>query len=439
MARTRIGCGVRPLLLTPLLLLPLLLAACSDDRDGVPSRVTATPTEASTSTATPTATATPTEGATEGGTATPSPTAQPGAPPMPSEVGLVPAFDGREFDRAIEIGIYPLGPQPGSSFFVAEQGGRVFVLHPGGDELLLDIRSQVSRERNEEGLLSVAVDPVFVESGYLWVYYSVEGGPRRTRLSRFTVEPQSSNPFVADPDSELVILEVAQPFPNHNGGAIRFGPDGMLYLGLGDGGSAGDPTGNGQNPATLLGSIIRIDVGEATAAEPYRIPEGNPFVGTFEGRGEIWAYGLRNPWRMAFDPMTGQLWAGDVGQGELEEIDVIERGGNYGWNRLEGSSCFEPRSGCDRAGVTLPVAEYDRDAGCSVTGGVVYRGDDVPSLRGSYLFSDFCNGTIWALPPGGGEVVAIARNPDSVVSFGTDLAGEVYIVTFGGPILRIVP
>ena len=433
MARTRITGGARVLLLLP----ALLLAACSDD-DGAPSRVTTTPTEAPR--AATTATATPTASATEGATATPSPTTPPSTPPMPAEVSLVAAFGGREFDRAIEIGIYPLEPEPSPSFFVAEQAGRVFVLRgDGGDELLLDIRSQVSRDGNEEGLLSVAVDPVFTETGYLWVYYSVAGGPRRTRLSRFTVDLQSGTPFGADPDSELVILEVEQPFRNHNGGAIRFGPDGMLYLGLGDGGSSGDPTGNGQNLGTLLGTVIRIDVGEASAAEPYRIPVDNPFVDAPGARPEIWAYGLRNPWRMAFGPVSGQLWLGDVGQSTVEEIDIIERGSNYGWNRLEGSSCFEPRSGCDRAGVTLPVAEYDRDAGCSVTGGVVYRGDDVPGLQGSYLFSDFCNGTIWALPPGGGEVVAIARNPDSVVSFGTDLAGEVYIVTFGGPILRIVP
>ena len=360
-------------------------------------------------------------------------------PPAPVSVSLVPAFAGREFERPVELGAYPAGPDAGESVFVAEQDGRVYVLHEGGEALLLDIRPRVSRAGNEEGLLSVALDPQFAANGWLWLYYSVDRsadpGPRRTRLSRFSVDAER-NPLAAGADSELVILEVEQPYSNHNGGAIRFGPDGMLYLGLGDGGSAGDPRGNGQNLETLLGSIIRIDVRDASAAAPYGIPPDNPFVDTPGARGEIWAHGLRNPWRMAFDS-AGRLWVGDVGQRALEEIDVVERGGNYGWNRLEGTRCFRPSSGCDREGATPPVAEYGRSLGCSVTGGVVYEGQDLPSLAGSYLFADYCSGRVWALERTGGAVVEVARSSRQVASFGTDARGEVYLLTFGGAILRI--
>ena len=359
--------------------------------------------------------------------------------PPPVAVSLVTAFGGREFERPVELGAYPAGPDAGDSVFVAEQDGRVYVLHEGGESLLLDLRARVSRAGNEEGLLSVALDPQFAANGWLWLYYSVDRsadpGPRRTRLSRFSVDAER-DPLAADADSELAILEVEQPYSNHNGGAIRFGPDGMLYLGLGDGGSGGDPRGNGQNLETLLGSIIRIDVRDASAAEPYGIPPDNPFMDTPGARGEIWAHGLRNPWRMAFDS-AGRLWVGDVGQRALEEIDVVERGGNYGWNRLEGTRCFRPSSGCDREGATPPVAEYGRSLGCSVTGGVVYEGLDAPSLAGSYLFADYCSGRVWALAPDSGSVSEVARSPRQVASFGTDAQGEVYLLTFGGAILRI--
>ena len=414
------------------LLLSLLLAACDAD-DGTVTVIggNGSPSPTATGTGTATATASPTA------TGTPTPSTQPGVSPAPGSLSLVAAFDGRDFDRPVELGVYPAGPEPGSRLFVAEQTGMVLLFGPEGESVLLNIRSQVSTEGNEEGLLSVAVDPVFTETGHLWVYYSVAGGPRRTRLSRFTVD-LPSDPFSADPASELVILEVPQPFRNHNGGAIRFGPDLMLYLGLGDGGGGGDPQGNGQNLETLLGSVIRIDVRDASAAQPYAIPPDNPFVGVPGAREEIWAYGLRNPWRMAFD-RDGALWLGDVGQNEIEEIDVIERGGNYGWNRLEGTRCFEPSSGCDRSGVTLPVAEYDHGLGCSVTGGVVYRGDEIPLLEGFYVFADLCSGRVWALPPNGDPAVEVARSSRDVVSFGTDVRGEVYLISFGGPIQRLAP
>ena len=442
------------------------VAACTggDDGSSVPVRVpaasaTATETPTATQTASPAARATATAPArpvttatpdavpvTPVATASPSPAAASPTAPIeaPLTVGFAEVFGGREFDRPIEIGTYPVGPvgpadRTAPGVFVAEQDGYILVLHPDAGEAveLLDISDRVSRRGNEEGLLSVALDPRFDETGHLWVYYSPSGVPRMSRLSRFTVDP--ADPLRVLPDSELVIIEVEQPYSNHNGGAIRFGPDGMLYLGYGDGGSGGDPRDHGQNLATLLGSLIRIDVRDASAEAPYAIPSDNPFVGVDGARPEIWAYGLRNPWRMAFDPETGALWVGDVGQREIEEIDRIERGDNYGWNRLEGTRCYEPSQGCDREGTVLPVAEYTHNLGCSVTGGVVYRGEAIPALAGHYLFSDFCSGRLWAFPLDGGEVVEVAVSPRPVSSFGTDADGEVYVLTFGGAVLRIVP
>ena len=432
------ACYVRTLLALALIVaLALAASACTGEDDGssVPVRVpTASPTpERTPVAASPTSTP----------TSSPAPTPVAASPTGPIEasltVGFAEVFGGREFDRPVEIGAYPAGPQPGQTMFVAEQGGRVLLLRAGSDEagLLLDLRNEVLTRGNEQGLLSVALDPRFEENGYLWLYYSAAGTPAVSRLSRFAVDPD--DPLRVDPDSELVILDVEQPYSNHNGGAIRFGPDGMLYLGYGDGGSAGDPKRNGQNLGTLLGSVIRIDVRFASEAGPYSIPAGNPFIHAEGARPEIWAYGLRNPWRMAFDPATGVLWAGDVGQNELEEIDRIERGANYGWNRLEGSRCFEPREGCDRADTLPPVAEYGHGLGCSVTGGVVYRGEAITALVGHYLFADFCSGRLWALPPGGGAVVELPTIPRPVSSFGTDASGEVYVLTFGGAVLRIVP
>ena len=357
---------------------------------------------------------------------------------------LVPAFGGRAFERPVEAGAYPAGEGSGGGMFVAEQDGRVFVLPDAagsGASLLIDLRGRVDRRGNEEGLLSLALEPGFGEHGRFWVWYSPDGRPRgdrSTRLSRFEADP-AADPPRADPASELVALELRQPYSNHNGGAVRFGPDGMLYLGIGDGGSQGDPLGHGQNPATLFGSVIRIAVRGASAAAPYAIPPDNPFAGAEGGaRPEIWATGLRNPWRMAFDPATGALWAGDVGQGDREEIDVIERGGNYGWSLLEGSACLRADA-CGAPGLTPPVAEYGRGLGCSVTGGVVYRGAAIPALAGRYLFADYCSGRVWALPPGGGAFAEIARSPRPVASFGVDARGEVYLLTFGGPALRIAP
>ena len=349
---------------------------------------------------------------------------------MAPKVGIGPvtsveALGGAGFDAPIEFGAY------GSRLFVADQKGVVslFDANGSGESTMLDIRDRVVYG-GEQGLLSVTFD----SSGNLWAYYSA-AGPRRTVLSRFSVAGG-----VASAASELVVLEVEQPYSNHNGGAVRFGADGMLYLGFGDGGSGGDPQGNGQNVMTLLGKVIRIDVSGASAVQPYVVPSDNPFVDVDGALPEIWALGLRNPWRMAFDSGTGALWVGDVGQNAVEEISVVSRGGNYGWNTMEGNACYSPSSGCSSSGLSLPWATYSHTNGrCSVTGGVVYRGSAVPELAGAYVFGDYCSGEVWAMPADGSAApVVVANGLGNISSFGMDAAGEVYLVRFGSPIMRLV-
>ncbi len=302
----------------------------------------------------------------------------------------------------------------------------------------LDIRGQVNDRGNEEGLLGLAFDPDYTSNGYFYVYYSASS-PRRSIISRFSVSPDDFN--IADHNSERVILEVPQPFANHNGGQIVFGSDGYLYVGLGDGGSRGDPGLNGQDPSTLLGTILRIDVSSIDRDGEYTIPSDNPFVGQGGGvRGEIWAYGLRNPWRFTFDRELGDLWAADVGQNRFEEVDIIKPGRNYGWNVMEGFHCFQPSNGCNQEGLELPVFEYGRDDGCSVTGGYVYRGSRLPSLYGAYVYGDFCTGKIWALRYDGTKVTEQRLLIDSdlqISSFGEDQSRELFILAFDGRIYRL--
>jgi glucose/arabinose dehydrogenase len=324
--------------------------------------------------------------------------------------------------------------------FVTEQRGIIYAFSANNAQqadTFLDITDRVNRGGNEEGLLGLAFDPDYQEDGYFYVYYSADN-PRRSVISRFNVDQEDGD--VADPESEIIIMEVEQPYSNHNGGQIAFGPDGYLYIGLGDGGSAGDPGGNGQNLDTLLGSILRIDVSELSGAGDYEIPADNPFVDTAAARAEIWAFGLRNPWRFSFDSETGLLWAGDVGQGSWEEIDIIARGANYGWNTMEGLHCYSPASGCDQSGLALPIAEYDHSQGCSVTGGYVYRGDPIASLKGYYIYGDYCSGNIWALTYDGDTVTENTLLVDSdlsITSFGQDLAGNLYILDRQGGIYTL--
>ena len=335
-------------------------------------------------------------------------------------------------------------PDDGTTrLFLVLQPGHVMVFEndPGVSttEQFLDISERVNDVGNEEGLLGLAFDPRYSINGHFYVYYSA-ASPRRSIISRFSVS--ADNPLRADPASERIILEVPQPYANHNGGQVLFGPDGYLYISLGDGGDRGDPHGNGQDTSTLLGSILRIDVSRLDEDGSYSIPSDNPLVNREDGaRKEIWAYGLRNPWRFTFDRETSAMWAGDVGQDLFEEIDIIRPGLNYGWNLMEGFHCFQTPS-CDQAGLELPVAEYGRKGGCSVTGGYVYRGTRLPSLYGAYVYGDFCSGKIWALRYNGAEATEHLEIVDShltVSAFGEDRSGELYILSFDGKIYQLKP
>ena len=323
--------------------------------------------------------------------------------------------------------------------FVAEQAGRILWLDDDDDVgVFLDIRDRVNDRGEEEGLLGIALDPRFDSNGLFYVYYTA-ASPRRSIVSRFSVGPDGT---AADPDSETVVLEVEQPYANHNGGQIAFGPGGFLYVGLGDGGSAGDPKGNGQDMGTLLGAILRLDVSDpGYEGGGYAVPPDNPFAGVEGARAEIWAYGLRNPWRFTFDSETGELWAADVGQNRLEEVNVVERGLNYGWNVMEGDEEYSRSLGTESADLELPVAVYGRDDGCSVTGGYVYRGSRFPSMYGAYVYGDYCSGKIWALRYDGSKVtesIEIADTNIRISSFAEDGDGELYILDLRGEIYRFV-
>jgi len=324
--------------------------------------------------------------------------------------------------------------------YVLEQAGRVMRLDltkPDATEaeVWMDIREQVNSAGNELGLLSIVFDPKFADTHQFFLYYTADK-PLRSELTRFDVAPATGMPVLK---SAKVFLEVKQPYSNHNGGTVLFGPDGMLYLSLGDGGAANDPHGNSQNMAALLGKIIRIDVRRSEGGEPYAIPADNPFVDNPKAAPEIWATGLRNVWRMSFDRKTGQLFAGDVGQNAYEEVDLIVKGGNYGWNPREGLHAFDKgRPGTAGAAYIDPIAEYPHDQGVSVTGGHVYRGSKWPSLQGVYLYADYAFGTIWGLRCNGdrctpSQVVWQRQGGKSMwSSFGELNNGELVLCAFDG-------
>jgi glucose/arabinose dehydrogenase len=322
--------------------------------------------------------------------------------------------------------------------FVLEQAGIIRILQDGSlqAEPFLDISKQVSC-CGERGLLGLAFHPRFMENGQFFINYTDLDG--NTFISRFEVSPD--NPNQADIASEKRLIYIQQPYPNHNGGAVVFGPDGYLYLGLGDGGSGGDPHGNGQSTSTLLGKILRIDI---DGGAPYAIPLDNPFVNG-GGLMEIWAYGLRNPWRFSFDRSTGDLYIGDVGQNTWEEIDFLPvgspGGANFGWNYKEGT---HPYQGSPPAGLTLvaPIAEYNHDQGCSVTGGEVYRASILPEWQGVYLYGDYCSGKVWGLvrnPLGAWLNGLLFETGTTISSFGTDETGEIYLVDYKGSVYRLAP
>ena len=359
-------------------------------------------------------------------------------PPVPTSIQVERVFPDLSFQEMTNL----VQPDDTSGLiFITEQRGVIYAFSANNSQqadIFLDITDRVNRGGNEEGLLGLAFDPDYQENGYFYVYYSA-ADPSRSVLSRFSLDEEDTN--IADPESEVIIMEVEQPYSNHNAGQLAFGPDGYLYIALGDGGGAGDPEGNGQNLGTVLGSILRIDVSGLSAPGDYEIPADNPFVGTEGAQEEIWAFGLRNPWRFSFDSETGLLWAADVGQNLWEEIDIIAKGANYGWNIMEGSHCYSPSTGCNQSGLTLPIFEYDHSQGCSVTGGYVYRGDQIPSLQGYYIYGDYCSGNIWALAYNGSVVTENILLVDSgliITSFGEDLAGNLYILDRQGGIYTLV-
>ncbi len=320
--------------------------------------------------------------------------------------------------------------------FIIEKPGLVKILQPDGSlsgQPFLDITGRVGSDAYEQGLLGLAFHPEYAENGRFFVYYTNLAGD--TVVSRFVVTDDLN---LANPDSEVILLTQEQPYRNHNGGGLDFGPDGYLYISLGDGGSAGDPLGAGQSLNTLMGKILRIDINTESG---YRIPPDNPFASN-GGLPEIWAYGLRNAWRIAFDPATGDLYIADVGQNQWEEINVVLSGTpgglNFGWDLMEGNHPFE---GAYSPDLTLPVVEYSHDQGCSVTGGYVYRGQSIPDMQGVYLFGDFCSGNVWGLLKSGeGWVSSILfRSGIQISTFGQDEAGEIYIGGYNGTLYRLEP
>lgn len=362
-----------------------------------------------------------------------------GTGPDPGTPGDPPALEAEVVASGLSNPLHLTAPPGDDRLFVVEQPGRIRIVRDGQllETPFLDITGKVE-SGGEQGLLSVAFHPDYATNGRFYVDYT-EAGSGDTRVERYTVS--GANPDRADPASATTILSVAQPASNHNGGLVTFGPDGMLYVGLGDGGGGGDPDENGQDPSTLLGSLLRLD---ADGGDPYAVPPDNPFVGDPDGRDEIWAYGLRNPWRYAFDPAEDLLYVADVGQQDREEVNAVEagRGGvNYGWDVMEGDLCFEPPDGCDRTGLTLPVLVYGHDEGCSVTGGRVYRGDALPQLRGHYFYADFCAGWVRSFRLSGGEVTERREWPlgdlGSILSFGEDAAGELYVLSADGDVYRL--
>lgn len=367
----------------------------------------------------------------------PGPPPPPPPPPAPASVAWQEVASGLAFPVDLTA-----PPGDATRLFVVEKAGRIRIIRNGSllGTPFLDLTAQVS-SGGERGLLGLAFTPDYAASGRFVVHYTNLAG--NTRVSTFRV---SADPDRADAASEQVILAVDQPFSNHNGGQVAFGPDGMLYIALGDGGSGGDPQNHAQNLNSLLGKLLRLRVLPSGAAE---VPASNPFVGQAGRRGEIWSYGLRNPWRFSFDRAGGDLYIADVGQNALEEVNASPattgggRGLNYGWRIMEGTNCYNPSPGCNQSGLTLPVITYGRGDGCSVTGGYVYRGTAVPGMVGRYFYSDYCQGWVRSFRLQGGAATdplthAGLATGASVTSFGQDAAGELHVLTAAGRVLKMV-
>lgn len=354
---------------------------------------------------------------------------------------LTEAFEKLSFELPIEL----TSPADGTDrVFVVEQKGVIRVFTNREDVKnatpFLDIEKKVE-SGGEKGLLGLAFHPNYKSNGYLYVNYT-RGKPLETVIARYKVS--ASNPNVADPASEVILLTYLQPYSNHNGGKVAFGNDGYLYVAAGDGGSSGDPGNRGQNKKELLGKILRIDVDKKSSTANYSIPDDNPFKNNKEGfKDEIYAYGLRNPWRFNFDRQTGMLWAGDVGQNKIEEIDIIENGGNYGWKIMEADDCFKSEN-CNTAGLINPITSYQQGSstGSSVTGGYVCRDKNLPGLNGKYVYGDFVSGNVWALTFNGKKAVnneQIAKISGGLSSFGEDSKQNLYLLSYGtGKVYKLV-
>jgi glucose/arabinose dehydrogenase len=405
-----------------LLVLPVLLA-CS-------GLSTSTPPPSMPTSASDTETSAPPTAISDTQTSAPTNISNTDTPTIPPSASTFPDPDAYTWQPVVSGLQRPVDLQADGSgrLFVIEKSGRIRVLQNGQvlETPFLNITDRVNSSGNEMGLLGLAFNPNYSQNGFFYVNYTGSGG--NTFISRFQANGDS-----ADPSSEKILLKVDQPYPNHNGGVLVFGPDGFLYAGLGDGGSQGDPNGNGQNTNVLLGKILRIDVNNG---DPYSIPSDNPFGN------EIWAYGLRNPWRISFDPLTNDLYIADVGQGTWEEIDFLPAGSpggtNFGWNAREGAHDYK---GNAPANAVDPVAEYSHsEGGCSVTGGYVYRGS-MPEWNGIYLYGDYCTGFIWGLirSNDGWQKQMLFQTGVTITSFGRDEAGEIYLLSDNGGIYRLAP
>ena len=411
-------------------------------RTPTPTR-TVTPTPTPPGGMTPTATATPDSSLCDAAPAPYGLTSRPsnatcrldGTPDEFPSLELERAFPSLGFERPVQLTYAPDG---GDRIFVVEQTGRIKVFQNSDatttTTVFLNVSGLLPPCCDEQGLLGLAFHPDYATNGFFYVFYSAPT-PRRSVIARYRV---SADPNVADAASGQVIFEVERPYANHNGGQLVFGPDGMLYASLGDGGDQWDPGNRAQSLGTTLGKILRIDVDETDPGLAYAIPSDNPFVGVGGARGEIWAYGLRNPWRMSFDRLTHALFAGDVGQGTREEIDLIQRGGNYGWKKVEGDVCFDTQQACSSGDLVAPLAVYGRADGCAVVGGFVYRGTRLPELYGAYVYGDYCSGNLWALRWDGetADVQPLTASHLSIFGFGEDRDGEVYVLNGYGTIHR---
>ncbi|HCF51215.1 MAG TPA: glucose sorbosone dehydrogenase [Syntrophomonas sp.] len=353
-------------------------------------------------------------------------------------VKLVEAYPNLAFNQPLD---YRPANDDSGRVFVVEKSGKILVFHNDPQvqtaQIFLDLTSRVDSRSSEKGLLGLALHPDYKNNGLFYVNYTNQNN---TVIARYQVSPADSNQALLS--SEKIILTFSQPYANHNGGQLAFGPDGYLYIGSGDGGSAGDPQNNAQNLGNLLGKILRIDVNSSANGMAYAIPPDNPFFGNQQGfKEEIYAYGLRNPWKFSFDQVQGRLWAADVGQNKVEEIDIINKGANYGWNKMEGSLFYPSTASYNTAGFTMPVWEYQHPQGNAITGGYVYYGKSAPSLNGWYVFGDFATGMIWAVRLDENmkaESRTLLDTDYNISSFGLDQNNELYVLDYNGKIYKLV-